>query len=292
MASMSPAPGHRAFARLVRRPDTEIDLVRSALLVARDVYPDLDPGACLAQLDALAAQVQGWVAAQGGTPGNEPEAALPTLLALNHVLFAEAGFHGNSDDYYDPRNSYLNDVLTRRTGISITLALVYIEVARRVGLRLHGVGLPGHFLVGYTPPGSRGERIFVDPFAGGTLRSATECADLFRRMYGGAYAFSPQLLAPVTARQFLARLLNNLKSIYLEQHDWRQALRIVDYLLLVQPHVLEDLRLRGLLYYRLGAFVPALSDLRHYLHAMPDAPDATQVRYQIELVHNLLLATN
>jgi regulator of sirC expression with transglutaminase-like and TPR domain len=292
MTSMSPAPGRRAFARLVRRKDEEIDLVRAALLIARDVYPDLDAGACLLQLDALAARVCARLAERGITPGDDPDAALSTILTINLVLFGEEGFHGNTAEYYDPRNSYLNEVLARRTGIPITLALVYIEVARRVGLRLHGVGMPGHFLVGYMPPGGRGERLFIDPFSDGTLRTTGECVALFRRMYGTMQAFSPQALAPVTARQFLARLLTNLKSIYLEQSDWLQALRVVDYLLLVQPQAVEDLRLRGLLYYRLGAFMPALSDLKHYLTAAPDAPDAVEVRYQVELLRNLLLATN
>jgi regulator of sirC expression with transglutaminase-like and TPR domain len=292
MTSMSPAPGQRAFARLVRRKDEDIDLLRAALLIARDVYPDLDAGTCLAHLDALAARVRARLAERGVTPGDDPDAALSTILAINLVLFSEEGFHGNTAEYYDPRNSYLNEVLARRTGIPITLALVYIEVARRVGLRLHGVGMPGHFLVGYIPPGGRGERLYIDPFSDGTLRTTSECVTLFRRMYGSMQAFSPQALAPVTARQFLARLLSNLKSIYLEQSDWLQALRVVDYLLLVQPHAVEDLRLRGLLYYRLGAFMPALSDLKHYLSAAPDAPDAAEVRYQVALLRHLLLATN
>src|SRR5215212_5706363 len=172
MASMS--PGHRAFARLVRRKDDEIDLLRAALLIAHEADPTLDAGSCVAQLEALAERVRTRLAERGITPGADPAAALPTILALNLVLFTEEGFHGNTDDYYDPRNSYLNEVLARRTGIPISLALVYIEVARRVGLVLQGVGLPGHFLVGYIPPGPDGEPVFIDPFHDGTLRTTAQ----------------------------------------------------------------------------------------------------------------------
>ncbi len=296
MASTSPAPGHRAFAVLLQQPDPEIDLVAAALQIARSADPTVDPIQCQGQLEALAGTVRQHLEAQGVADVTDPHAIQATLAALNQVLFTEAGFHGNADAYYDPRNSYLNEVLARRTGIPITLALVYIAVARRVGLRLHGVGLPGHFLVGWTPPGAdlatSDEALFIDAFHGGLIRTPTECAFFFHRLHGSGCPFVRQFLAPVTAREFLTRLLGNLKSIYLSQNDLLQTLRVVDYLLLVQPRAAGELRLRGMLYYRLGAFVPALSDLRHYLQARPDAPDAAQVRYHIALLHNLLVAAN
>jgi regulator of sirC expression with transglutaminase-like and TPR domain len=296
MASISPAPGRRAFALLLQRPDAEIDWVEAALLIARGADPGLDPVRCRGQIEALAAQVRQRLDERGIAHAADPHFIRPTLETLNRVLFEEAGFCGNTDAYYDPRNSYLNEVLAGRRGIPITLALVYIEVARRAGLRLHGVGLPGHFLVGWAPPGAdlatSDEALFIDAFHGGLIRTPAECAVFFHRLHGSDCAFARRFLAPVTARQYLARLLGNLKSIYLGQNDLVQTLRIVDYLLQVQPHASGELRLRGMLYYRLGAFVPALSDLRHYLQAQPDAPDAPQVRYHIELLHNLLVAAN
>lgn len=296
MASITPAPGRRAFALLLQQPDAEIDLVEAALLIARGADPTLDPARSRADLDALAGQVRQRLDERGIGHPADPHFIRPVVAALNQVLFAEAGFDGNTETYYDPRNSYLHEVLAGRRGIPITLALVYIEVARRAGLRLHGVGLPGHFLVGWAPPGAdlatSDEALFIDAFHGGLIRTPAECARFFHRLHGSGCPFVRQFLAPVTARQFLARLLGNLKSIYLSQHDLIQTVRIVDYLLLVQPQAAGELRLRGMLYYRLGAFVPALSDLRHYLQAMPDAPDAPQVRYHIERLHNLLVAAN
>ena len=296
MASISPAPGRRAFALLLQRPDAEIDWVEAALLIARGADPGLDPVRCRGQIEALAAQVRQRLDERGIAHAADPHFIQPVLATLNQVLFAEAGFTGNVEAYYDPGNSYLPEVLARRTGIPITLALVYIEVARRVGLRLHGVGLPGHFLAGWAPPGAdlatSDEALFIDAFHGGLIRTPTECAFFFHQLHGSGCPFVRQFLAPVTTRQFLARLLGNLKSIYLSRQDLVQTLRIVDYLVLVQPKAAGELRLRGMLYYRLGAFVPALSDLRHYLQAVPDAPDAPQVRYHIELLHNLLVAAN
>jgi regulator of sirC expression with transglutaminase-like and TPR domain len=296
MASISPAPGRRAFALLLQRPDAEIDLIEAALLIARGEDPTLDPIGCRGHLEALAAQARQRLDERGIADPADPHFILPVLETLNHVLFHEAGFAGNRDAYYDPGNSYLHEVLARRTGIPITLALVYIEVARRVGLRLHGVGLPGHFLVGWAPPGAdlatSDDALFIDAFHAGLIRTPAECAIFFHRLHGSGCPFMREFLAPVTARQFLARLLGNLKSLYLAQNELVQALRIVDYLLLVQPRAAGELRLRGMLYYRLGAFVPALSDLRHYLQALPNAPDAAQVRYHIELLHNLLVAAN
>ena len=233
MASISPAPGRRAFAVLLQRPDAEIDLIEAALLIARGADPALDPLVCRGQLEALAARVRERLDERGIADPADPHFIHPTLATLNQVLFTEAGFRGNADAYYEPRNSYLNEVLAQRTGIPITLALVYIEVARRVGLRLAGVGLPGHFLIGWAPPGAdlatSDEALFIDAFHGGLIRTPAECVIFFHRLHGSGCAFTRQFLAPVTARQFLARLLGNLKSLYLAQNELAQALRIVDF---------------------------------------------------------------
>jgi len=221
--------------------------------------------------------------------------------ALNVVLFEEEGFRGNSAEYYDPGNSYLNEVLDRRLSIPITISLVYMEVAARVGLPLQGIGMPGHFIVRYPGPLSHGAapsyrpqpgELFIDPYYGGTLLARSECAARFRQIYGPDFTFSEEYLTPLTRHQILARMLTNLKAIYLKRRDYRRAASVVERLLLVQPEALWEFKDRGILYYRLGAFQPARADLEHFLAEDPDAEDAPLIRYYIDLCSRLLTLAN
>jgi regulator of sirC expression with transglutaminase-like and TPR domain len=259
-----------AFAALVAREDFALDV--ACLEIARDEYPDLDPAACLAQLDATAAVIRGRLAADAF-----PE---QRVAALNHRLFVEEGFRGNADAYYDPRNSYLNDVLARRTGIPITLSIVYMEVGRRIGLALHGVSFPGHFLVKLRV--SRGE-LLLDPFAGGVPRAPTELRERLRALAGPAAAEADltPYLAATPPRQILARALRNLKTIYLKAGDTDRALAVMNRMIAVVPDAPEELRDRGTLYADMGAFRAALDDLQAYLHRRPDAPDGGEVRARV-----------
>jgi regulator of sirC expression with transglutaminase-like and TPR domain len=188
-------------------------------------------------------------------------------------MFVERGFVGNSDNYYDPRNSYLNEVLERRTGIPITLSLVYSEVAQRLGLPVYGVSFPGHFLVKYIGK----PEIIIDPFFG-TIITPQECAQRLHGIYGSKARFDRRLLHPAGAREILVRLLSNLKQIYVDTSDFERALACVDRILLLQPDEPRELRDRGILYQRLECYAAALRDFERYLRLAPDDKAAEIIR--------------
>lgn len=260
------------FAELVTRD--QFNLAEVCLMLAEDEYPDVDAARWLDQIEAMAATVRGRLAADAF-----PE---QRVAALNHHLFDELQFSGNIDAYYDPRNSYLNEVLARRTGIPITLSIVYLEVGRRVGLRLQGVSFPGHFLVKLRV--ARGQLV-LDPFAGGTPQSLDDLRERLAQLAPetrDAEIDVAELLETATPRQIVARVLRNLKSIYLQAERYPQALAVMNRMLLVVPESAEELRDRGLVYDRLQCFRAALADLSNYLRrAPPDAPDLVEVRERV-----------
>lgn len=258
------SPARHRLAALLARPT--VPLAEAALAIAAEEYPALEPPRYLAQLQSLAGEVEGHLAARRD--------AASVLRALKTVLAQEQGFRGNDDAYYDPRNSFLNEVLERRLGIPITLAVVYIEVAARVGLTLHGVGFPGHFLVKYVA-GTR--EVFIDPYHGGEILSAEDCLGRLKARAGGRGVDARHLQA-VSVRQILARMLHNLKKIYVEAGDDVRALWVTDRLVLLAPDDPSERRDRGLVEARLGGQGAALSDLGAYLAAAPDAADADEVR--------------
>jgi regulator of sirC expression with transglutaminase-like and TPR domain len=219
------------------------------------------------------------------------------IEALNRVLFEEESFHGNVAHYHDPRNSFLNEVLSRRTGIPITLSVLYLGVARRAGYPVLGIGMPGHFIAGLpqskaTAPDGEPGMIYIDPFNRGQILSLEDCRAYFSQRYGAEFPFSEDVLAPATNLQILTRMLNNLKMIYLQRRDHRRALAVVDRLLLIEPGAPWELRTRGLLYYRLGAFLPALADLRRYKKLMPQSSETDLIGYYVEFMKRLLTAAN
>jgi regulator of sirC expression with transglutaminase-like and TPR domain len=256
------------FAALVRGDDDRIPLGEAALTIARIEYPDLDFAPYLKILDSLAAHAQSRLPHVAETSD--------TISALNAVLFEEEGFGGNRDDYYDPRNSFLNDVLERKSGIPITLALVYMEVARRVGLVLFGVGMPGHFLLKHYDPDGR--ETFLDAFNAGRIMTIEDCQQRLNEIYDGQLALQPHFLMSVTRRQILTRMLNNLKEIYLSVRNLKRALAVIDLLLAIYPRSPEDVRQRAGLRYSLGQLRGAADDLDTYLKMLPEASDAEQVR--------------
>ncbi|MGH7766946.1 MAG: SirB1 family protein, partial [Candidatus Binatia bacterium] len=204
------------------------------------------------------------------------------IACLNHVLFTQEGYRGNRDDYYDPRNSYLNDVIERCKGIPITLSVLYMEVARRAGLKLHGIGFPGHFLVKYV--GEEGEivqEIVIDPFDQGEVRTLEELQEMLDRLYGGKVAFHPDFLAPVSNRDIIQRMLNNLKAIYLRQEDFPKALSVAERLVIIDPTSPQEIRDRGLLYLKLDRAPQAIDDLETYLRLAPDAADGEEIREHV-----------
>jgi regulator of sirC expression with transglutaminase-like and TPR domain len=197
------------------------------------------------------------------------------VAALNAYLFEEEGFHGNEEDYYDPRNSFLNDVLDRRTGIPITLSAVYIEVAQRAGIAADGVGLPGHFIVKVRTGGGD---VLVDPYHRGRCLSEEDCQERLDRIYGGRLRVDAAMLAPCGRKSIVARMLRNLKAVYLKAGEQERALRILDLLLRVNPHSGEDVRDRGLLYAALDCYDLAARDLQAYAERFPGAPEAPELR--------------
>ena len=260
------------FDQLGGMPEDEIDLAWAALLIAASEYPELDVIAQMEVLDSLAAG-----AAKGMDGDGDP---LSSVNNLSAYLFDEVGFHGNDSEYYDPRNSYLNEVLARRMGIPITLSLVCIEVGKRLGVPLEGVGMPGHFLLRHRDePG-----IYIDPFHRGILLSEEECAQLLREATRTAVPWDQSYLTTVSNRELIARILRNLKGIYLNQHDHQRALGIAGLAVSLQPNIIGERRDRGLIHYQLGNHQAALEDLRIYLAASPPGADTSDVQRLVDRI--------
>jgi regulator of sirC expression with transglutaminase-like and TPR domain len=253
------------FSQLAASP--ERDLATPALMIARLECPSLDPAPYLTQLDAMGTTARQRLMESGCL--QDARKSETAVDVLNTYLFDEEGFTGNQDRYDDPNNSFLNEVLERRTGIPITLALVYMEVARRAGIHVEGVNFPGHFLMRYPPHRNEGtttKDLILDPFHRGARLSERDCRRLFERHVGDESLFDPELLAPATKPQMLTRMLLNLKRIYVRLHSFPQARNVTELLLAVDPPAVTELRDRGLLAYHMNDFSAALRDLQQYLH--------------------------
>jgi regulator of sirC expression with transglutaminase-like and TPR domain len=239
-------------------------LAPAALVIARTEYPRLDVEAYLATLDRMGDCAHRAVQCEAKRTGDT--STLSCIKAFNKYLFDDLHFVGNRDKYEDPRNSCLNEVLDRRTGIPITLSVVYMEIARRAGLQIDGVNFPGHFLVRCPEVRSRGSSgLIIDPFHGGALLSEHDCRLLLQRHVGSEVAFNKALLAPTTRLQIIVRMLLNLKRIYVHMRSFPQARDITELLLAMTPSALSELRDRGLLAYHLNDVTSALRDLQTYL---------------------------
>jgi regulator of sirC expression with transglutaminase-like and TPR domain len=266
------------FAQAVGHEDTRIDLAQACLMIAQDAYPALDVERYLGDIERLALRLRARM--PRGTAAEE------RIAALNEFLFEDLGYCGNADEYYDPRNSYLNDVIDRKTGIPITLSVLYMELGRRVGLPLEGVSFPGHFLVRVQV---RGGVLVLDPFAGGLPQSEADLRSRLKRVIPeGVAADVPvaeltldQFLEPASKRQILARVLRNLKAIYRELDKPERMLEVLNRMLVLSPEATAELRDRGYLYHRLECWQPALKDLTEYLELEPDAPDIDDVRVRM-----------
>lgn len=253
------------FADIVRQG--EVDVPVAALLLAREIaYPGLDTAPYLAQLDELAAGARAFL---------PPEPSMERGAALALYLAGRAGFEGNVIAYDDPRNSFLNDVLVRRTGIPITLSIIYVAVARRLGLEAYGIGLPGHFITGIA---TGGERVLIDLFHGGATLSAADCARLVQETTGYEGPLDPQWLEPAPPISILARLLNNLRLGYIQRAEWAQATAVLSRLHQLQPGEAAHLRDLGLIHYQQGEFYAAARYLERYLQEEPGTAEATAIR--------------
>jgi regulator of sirC expression with transglutaminase-like and TPR domain len=257
------------FRRLLEQPEERIDLAEGALLIAKHVTTHLDVERYLARIDELAQRLRARIG-EGDTQSQR-------IVALNRFLFEEQGFAPNVENYFDPRNSFLDQVLERKLGIPISLSLLYIEVGRRIGLTLHGVSFPGHFLVKCTLE----EGIVVlDPYCGGISLRLQDLQQRLREARGGevSRAIIAGMLVAAHKREILARMLRNLKAIYLEQHDYAHALATLDWIVLIHPGEATEVRDRGLTYLKLECFRAALADLERYLELAPAAADLDGIR--------------
>lgn len=241
----------------------DADLARAALLIARIEHHGLDPGPSLAKLARLGALAAASLEHLG--PGASPREQVEVLTAL---LFEQEGFSGNERSYEDPRNSFINDVLDRRTGIPIALSVICLDVARRARLPLEGVNFPGHFLVRYPASGRHADQHrqwLIDPFGGGTLLTETDCRQLLRKHVGDEATFDRRMLVTAGKRDILVRMLVNLKRLYVSMRSFPQARDAVNLLVALDPLAAQELRDRGLLAYHMGEHLPALRDLEAYL---------------------------
>jgi regulator of sirC expression with transglutaminase-like and TPR domain len=265
----------------VTLPDSAIPLAEASLILACEEYPQLEISPYLDLLDRMAE-----VAAQRLSPADSPR---ETIRKINMVLFEIFQFRGATEDYYDPRNSFFNDVLDRRVGIPITLSTVYMEVSRRLKFPIVGVGMPGHFIVKYS---DRSEEFFLDPFNRGEVLSRDDCRSRIYERYGDAVEFSDRMLGRVTHRQILWRMLNNLKEIYLKAYAFDKGLAIVDMMLMVDPEEIPQFRDRGLLRLQLRQFAGASRDLEHYLRHSPGATDREEIENHLKELRRIRASMN
>ncbi len=271
----------RTFHELVTLPDGAIPLAEAALLMACEEYPQLEIAPYLDQLDEMAAAAKPHI--------SEDSSPTDVVATINDVLFNQFGFRGNEDNYYDPRNSFFNDVLDRRLGIPITLSTVYLEIARRLNFPMAGVGLPGHFVVKYADPQ---QEFFLDPYDRGKILTADDCRKRIAENYGEGLEFSDRMLARVTHKQILTRMLNNLKKIYVESQAFDKGLAVVDMMIMVEPEDLEQYRDRGLIRVQLRQFEAAARDLEKYVKSIPDSDDRRKVAEQLKSLRQIQAMMN
>jgi regulator of sirC expression with transglutaminase-like and TPR domain len=259
------------FTREARQPERDLDLARAALLVAKEQYPGLAIEQYLARLDQLAEEVKDRLA--------DETAPLVVLEELTRTLYQRHNFRGNRDTYYDPRNSFLNDVLDRRTGIPLTLGIVLLEVGWRLKLPLEGVNFPHHFLIRFQGDAMA---LLVDPFDGGRARFEDEAQELLDRVYGGKVRLQESFLRRATKLDILVRLLTNLKGVFLNAGDHPRALAVVERLIILRPEGADDHRAHGVLLARLGQRKEAIEELQRWLASGARGDEAERTRRLIE----------
>ncbi len=274
------AKARQQFAALVARPDAALDLAHAALLIAAEEQPDLDVEHYRAHLLALGVRARARVGERTDAP----------VAAFNHFIFNELGFAGNQENYYDPRNSLLPYVLDARRGIPITLSVVYIELGRRAGLQVEGVGLPGHFIVRVRAPADA-DFVLVDPF-NARIVDEDDCQQQLDRLYGGQIPLGDEHLRPARPRELLARMLRNLKAIHAQSRRYRRAIAAIERILLVAPRAHDEHRDLGVLLAQLGRYAQAIREVETYLNRAPAAPDAERVQAELKKMRLQLAQLN
>lgn len=259
--------GRRLFVQEIQQQDEAINLERVALYIALEEYPDLNVDAYINALDEMAAVVKVRLPAEFYP--------LKILKTIQQYLYEDLGYSGDRIEYYDPRNSFLNQVIDRRMGIPITLSIIYLAIARRIGFPMVGINMPGHFII---RPIAEDMEIFVDPFHGGEILFLQDCEELLVKVFDRRVELQPEYLAPVSNRQLLRRLLTNLKVIYVNQRNFPKAAQASERILLLFPDAPLEHRDRGVLYYRSDRLAEARQDFERYLELAPLAEDAQVIQ--------------
>jgi regulator of sirC expression with transglutaminase-like and TPR domain len=259
----------------------ELALDRAALELALIEYPSLDIEPFIGILDSYAVELSERLA--GRSSGSD------YVEVANQYLFGELGFTGNTGNYYDPRNSCLNEVLTARTGIPISLAVVYLEIGRRLAQPVHGIGLPGHFLVQYKDADFAA---FIDVFHGGRLLTMAECFDLARQSAGVPLSDDPRMLAPAGNRQIVIRMLHNLRGVYLHRRAYGKALQTLNLLVTADPQAAQEYKLRGIVHMQMRNAAAARSDLETYLRLAPEATDRHEIEQRLRSLRSYQAGLN
>ncbi len=260
-----------SFLQETNKPDHQINLAKAALIYAKYEYAKLEIEEYLTALDIIAERIKDHL-------GNNLY-PLQVIKTINQFLFKELGFKGNTTNYYDPDNSYLNQVIDNKTGIPITLSVVYLEVAKRINFPMVGIGMPGHFLI---RPEFENVGIFVDVFNQGEILFKEDCQIKLEEIYQQSINLEEHFLTPVSNQQILGRMLTNLKYIYLNRQEYPKMLRIIELLLQLFPNHPIEVRDRGLLYYQLRQWEKATTDLQLYLSILPTAEDAQAIRQLLQ----------
>ena len=258
-------PEAQSLLDLLARRTSGIELDQAALEIARIEYPDLDADVCVTELDRHALAI-----AERARDLSDGRSFVETA---NEYLFAEAGFRGNEDDYYNPDNSCLNRVLETRRGIPITLSVLYIEIARRLSKQVSGVGLPGHFIVRYDDPEYSA---LIDPFHGGAILDAAQCCRLAQ-----VESLDHGMLDPVDRRHIAMRMINNLRGIYFGRREPAKALQVLDLLIEAVPESADEHKQRAVALLQQHRMREALGAFTRYLELSPEAPDRERVDEQI-----------
>ena len=262
------------LSALLAGRDTGLHLDEAALLLAEIEYPDLDAAGFLGILDSYAVELAGRLRDPGGEA---------FVIEANRFLFEELGFSGNSKDYYNPANSCLNEALASKTGIPITLSVIYLEIARRLAKPVFGIGMPGHFLTQYD---DGFYSTYIDPFHGGRLLDAAGCLEM---VGDGAH---PTMLARVNDRQIIARMINNLRGVYFSRRAHRKSVQILNLLLEANPYAAEECKQRGVAYLQMEQTRPAKADFERYLELTPEAPDRAEIEKHLVSLKRWLVGMN
>ena len=271
----------QSFLEIATLDEEAFPLDRAALVLALEEYPNLDVQAYLRRLDTLAARAQVLV--------GEDRTAINVIESINEVLFVQEGLRGNDEDYYDPRNCYVNEVLDRKLGIPISLSVIYMEVAKRIDFSMKGIGFPGHFLMKHI---ANDRDIVVDAFNVGRIMTSNDCQELLDKTYNGTVSMNPSLLQPMEKRTILTRMLYNLKGIYTQKEQFQKALSAIDGILLLNPGTPSEVRDRGLLYMQTSLFAKALADLEAYLTHAAAPEDSSYIKNHIKMLRGVVCASN